>query len=143
MALNKRSLDNLRGVHPDLVAVVNRAAETCPIDFTVIEGVRTQKRQNELYAQGRNGDKRPIVTWTKTSNHFKNKTTGFGHAVDILPAPYDWKDAAPFNAVARHMFNAASDLGIVIRWGKDWNRNGKAGEKGETDSPHFELVGIK
>jgi peptidoglycan L-alanyl-D-glutamate endopeptidase CwlK len=38
------------------------------------------------------------------------------------------------------MFNAAKELNVDIRWGADWNQNGKKREKGETDSPHFELV---
>ena len=50
---SERSLNNLKGVHPKLVAVVKRALEITPIDFTVLEGVRSQERQNELWAQGR------------------------------------------------------------------------------------------
>ena len=38
--LGKRSLSNLKGVHPDLVKVVKRAIELTEVDFTVIE--RTQ-----------------------------------------------------------------------------------------------------
>jgi peptidoglycan LD-endopeptidase CwlK len=143
MTLNPRSLTNLKGVHPDLVAIVTRAAEKCPREFTVIEGVRTQARQNELYAQGRTNKKGPIVTWTKTSNHFVNKKTGFGHAVDILPAPFDWKDTKPFNEVAEHMFAAAKYLGFGLRWGADWDKDGNPRERGESDSPHFELFGGK
>jgi peptidoglycan L-alanyl-D-glutamate endopeptidase CwlK len=40
--LGARSIANLRGVHPDLVAVVKRAIELTPIDFTVTEGLRTK-----------------------------------------------------------------------------------------------------
>ena len=35
---------------------------------------------------------------------------------------------------------AAAAEGVRIRWGKDWDQDGIAGEKGETDGPHFELV---
>ena len=43
--LGKRSLQNLSGVHPDMVAVVKRASEISDKDFTVIEGIRTINRQ--------------------------------------------------------------------------------------------------
>lgn len=137
--LGSASMANLKGVHPDMVRVVKRAILMTTVDFKVIEGVRTPERQRDLYAQGRTkpGD---IVTWTLKSNHFVNQTTGYGHAVDLLAAPYDWKDAAPFDAVALAMFRAAAAEGVKIRWGADWDQDGKPREKGEADSPHFELV---
>ena len=137
--LGKRSKDNLVGVHPVLIQVVVRALELSPVDFFVDCGVRTPERQAELYAQGRTKPG-PIVTWTLKSNHFVNKRTGFGHAVDLIPLPVDWKNLKAFDAVATAMFQAAKELGVKIRWGKDWNMNGVPGERGETDSPHFEIV---
>jgi len=135
--LGQRSLDRLAGVHPDLVAVLKRAISISPQDFTVLEGVRTQARQLELYAQGRTKPGQ-VVTWTKTSNHFK-RADGYGYAVDIAPFPIDWNDTKRFDAVAKAMFQAAKELGIGIRWGADWDRDGKPRERGESDSPHFEL----
>jgi peptidoglycan L-alanyl-D-glutamate endopeptidase CwlK len=46
--LGPRSRSNLRGLHPDLVRVVERAIEITAQDFTVLEGVRTPQRQAEL-----------------------------------------------------------------------------------------------
>lgn len=137
--LGAKSLARLEGVHPNMVKVVKRAAALSSQDFTVLEGVRTPARQKELYAQGRTkpGNK---VTWTLTSNHFVNAKTGYGHAVDLCPWPIDWNDIAKFDAVSKAMFAASADLGIPIRWGVDWDRDGKPREKGESDSPHFELV---
>ena len=132
-----RSLKNMEGVHPKLVRVLNLAIKKTKVDFMVIEGVRSLARQKQLYAQGRTTPGK-VVTWTLNSNHFK-KADGFGHAVDILPAPYEWKDTAPFDAVADAMFAAAKELGVRIRWGADWDRDGKPRERGETDSPHWEL----
>jgi hypothetical protein len=63
---SERSLNNLKGVHPKLVAVVHRALELSTIDFTVIEGVRSQERQNELWAQGRTKPG-PVVTWVQSA----------------------------------------------------------------------------
>jgi len=138
-SLGAKSRERLQGVHPKLVAVVEMAIELTHQDFMVLEGVRTPARQRELYAQGRNGDKRPKVTWTLNSNHFINAKTGYGHAVDLVPFPVDWCHKK-LDVIAKAMFAAADTLNTPIRWGRDWNRNGKPAEKGETDSPHFELV---
>jgi peptidoglycan L-alanyl-D-glutamate endopeptidase CwlK len=136
--LGAASRAHLAGVHPDLIRVVERAIQISGVDFKVIEGVRSPERQRVLYAQGRTapGEK---VTWTLNSNHFVNKATGYGHAVDLLPAPYDWEALAPFDVMATAMKKASAELGVPIRWGADWDRDGKPREKGESDSPHFEL----
>jgi peptidoglycan L-alanyl-D-glutamate endopeptidase CwlK len=136
-ALGSQSRARLQGVHPDLVKVVERAIELTDQDFMVLEGVRTPARQKELYAQGRTAPG-PKVTWTLNSNHFINPKTGFGHAVDLVPFPVDWSHTK-LDVVSKAMFAAAWELGVPIRWGADWDRDGKPREKGETDSPHFEL----
>lgn len=136
-----RSANNLKGVDPRMVKVVTRALEisfeTKGPDFAVIEGVRTPKRQRELYAKGRTAPG-PKVTWTLNSNHFVNPKTGFGEAVDLFPGT--WTDLSKFDHMARCMFQASKELNIPIRWGADWDRDGKPRERGETDSPHFELA---
>ena len=137
--LSKRSLHNLEGVHPSLVAVVKRAIEITKQDFVVIEGVRTQARQDELWAQGRTKPG-PIVTWTKDASSHGIGDDGYGHAVDICPYPVDWNDLKKFDAIALAMFSAASEVGVRLRWGADWDMDGKPRERGESDSPHFELV---
>lgn len=137
--LGVKSRNRLQGVHPTLIKVVELAIQSTAQDFSVLEGVRSKLRQHELYAQGRTAPG-PIVTWTLNSNHFRNAKTGFGHAVDLIPYPLDWNDLAKFDAIAKAMFEAADYLGVAIRWGADWDRDGKPRERGETDSPHFELV---
>lgn len=138
-----RSLNNLKGVHPKMVAVVTRAlaicSETGGPDFAVIEGVRTPARQKTLYAQGRTtpGQK---VTWTLTSNHFIDRKTGFGHAVDLFPGT--WTDLKAFDKMAMAMFQASKELKTPIRWGADWDQDGTFRERGESDSPHFELWNV-
>ena len=46
----KRSRKRLKGVKPELVNVLNELIKI--MDVTIIEGVRSQERQNELVAQG-------------------------------------------------------------------------------------------
>lgn len=115
--LGDRSTKNLVGVNADLVRVVKRALELSPVDFTVIEGLRTKERQSELMKQG--------FTRTLNSRHI------MGEAVDIVPLPVDWKNPKPFGLVAEAMKKAADELGVKITWGGDW-RTFK-------DLPHYQI----
>lgn len=154
--LGKASAQKLATVHPRLRQVVELAIKLSSVDFTVLEGARTVQRQHELYGQGRTAaqlkaagvhpnlakprDKQ--VTWTLKSNHFP-KADGLGRAVDLAPWPIDWEGPTrfpKFDAIADAMFAAARQLGIKIRWGADWDMDGNPRERGETDSPHFELA---
>lgn len=120
MSLNERSETKLEGVHADLVKVVRRAAEICEIDFVVVEGLRTMKRQRELVAKG--------ASKTLKSRHLD------GHAVDLAPVidgeiSWAWP---PFYLIAKAMKQAAIDVGVPVEWGGDW----KGGFK---DGPHWQL----
>lgn len=130
--LGKTSLARLQGVDETLVNVVKRAIEISEVDFTVMEGVRTLERQRELYAQGRTAPGK-IVTWTMKSKHIEGK------AVDLVPYPLDWNDLEKFNKIKDAMFQAARELDVNLRWGADWDGDGNYREKGEYDSPHFEI----
>lgn len=149
----ERSLARLDTVKPALRAVCIKGLELAPVDLTVLEGARSIERQHELYAKGRmtselrakgilDIDGQPLerqVTWTLNSKHIPRKD-GFSWAVDLAPYPIDWKNTARFDQMAAAMFRAASILGVTIRWGADWDSDGVLREKGEHDSPHFELV---
>lgn len=154
--LSQTSLDRLKGVHPKLVAVVKRAIEITKVDFKVVEGVRSDEQCYTNFGKGRTAaqceavgcptkyaqPKLAKVTWVRhplSSNH-RVKPDGLGHAVDLLPEPYDWKDTKPFDELAVAMYQAAEDVGVHIRWGADWDEDGKPRERGETDSPHFEIA---
>ena len=135
----KRSIDNLNGVHPKLVKILTEAIKNSPVDFTIVEGVRTTIRQQELYAQGRT-KKGPIVTYAdgvkKKSNH-QPKADGLGHAIDLYPfyngqVQVTHKDVIPnLKKIAAHIKKVAKDLGIPITWGGDWKK--------PYDPPHFQL----
>ncbi len=51
----KRSKQRLQGVDAKLVNVLNEVVKY--FDITVIEGIRSQERQNELVAQGKSKTK--------------------------------------------------------------------------------------
>lgn len=135
MVLDERSEKRLEGVNPTLVSIVRRAAKRLPFSLFVVEGLRTRERQAELYAQGRTKPGKK-VTWTLHSKHLEGK------AVDLAPlidGVIDWGDLKKFDQIAKAMFEAASEVGVLIRWGADWDMDGLPRERGESDSPHFEI----
>ena len=148
--LSKLSLGRLNGVDANLVKVVQRAIEITPQDFMVVEGVRTKEQCYIDYGKGRTvaqctakgvpaqyaQPKLAKVTWLNNPLSSKHVT---GKAVDLVPYPVDWNDLTKFDQVAKAMFAAADELGVSIRWGADWDNDGNYREKGEYDSPHFEL----
>ena len=111
-----KSLKNLQGVHPDLRAVVELAISKTTQDFSVIEGVRSEHRQKQLYNSG--------ASKTMNSRHLT------GHAVDLAPYPLSW-DWEYFYPIADAMKDAAEELGVSIEWGGDW--------KSFPDGPHFQV----
>lgn len=135
--LGFRSRQKMEGLHPKLIAVIERAIQITKQDFSVLEGLRTKERQQQLYDQGRK-TAGPIVTWTLNSRHLPGKD-GLGRAVDLAPHPLDWNDLKKFDAIADAMFAAAKELKVKLRWGADWDGDGKRRERGESDSPHFEI----
>lgn len=109
----------LRGVHPDLVKVVRRAAAISNIDFKVLEGVRSTARQRELVKKG--------ASQTMNSRHLT------GHAVDlgvVVGGIIRW-DWPLYYKLADIVKQAAKDVGVPIEWGGDW-RTFK-------DGPHWQL----
>ncbi len=118
--LSSRSLGRLAGVHDDLVSVVERAIQITEVDFTVLEGLRSQSRQKELFASG--------ATTTMNSRHLT------GHAVDLgawVTGGIRW-DWPLYHKIAAAMKQAADELGVAIEWGGgDW--------ESFKDGPHFQL----
>ncbi len=117
--LGERSQLRLKGVHPDLVRVVEHAIDISAVDFTVLEGLRTPERQKLLRDSG--------ASQTLNSRHIT------GHAVDLgalVDGEVRW-DWPLYHQIAKAMKQAAKDLNVAIVWGGDW-RTFK-------DGPHFEL----
>ena len=146
-ALSQRSLANLEGVQPALVAVVKRAIVLTKVDFGVIEGLRTEARQRELVDRG--------ASQTMNSRHLT------GHAVDLM-AYIDGRASWELNLyddIADAMKQAAIELDTPIKWGGAWSvqdirrwhgtmadamnayidERRKQGRRPFIDGPHFEL----
>lgn len=137
-SLSPRSRERLRGVHPDLVRVVELALAYSQYDFAVSEGVRSLTRQADLFAKG--------ASMTMRSKHLR-QPDGYGHAVDLVAVGDLDKDGdidaqdrkrtwrvEIYWSIADAMKRAARELGVRIRWGGEFKGN-------FFDGPHFEMVG--
>ena len=121
----RRSRERLKGVNPKLVNVLNELIKI--MDVTIIEGLRTEARQNELLAQGKSK--------TKYSKHLEGK------AVDLAPYPIDWEDRERFHYMGGMIRGIGIKMGVDIRWGGDWDSDGEVKDNGFDDLVHVEIKG--
>ena len=146
--LSTRSQEKLIGVNSELKEVVCLAITYTKIDFGVIEGLRTEKRQRALVDSG--------ASKTMKSKHLD------GRAVDLM-AYVDGRGCWELNVydeVADAVKRAAIEVDIAVRWGAAWTitdickwentmeeamnsyvdtRRGQ-GRRPFIDAPHFELM---
>ena len=122
--LSNRSLNNLIGVHPDLVSVIERGIESTPYDYGVSEGLREKKTQKEYVDSGKSK--------TMLSLHLV-QPDGYSHAVDLyvlVDGKMTWEHKY-FRKVLQSLFTVAIELGVQIEAGALW--------RDFLDSPHLEL----
>ena len=121
----KRSRERLKGVNIKLQHILNQLVKI--MDVTIIEGVRSQERQDELVAKG--------ASKTKYSKHIQGK------AVDLAPYPIDWEDRERFHYMGGMLRGIAHELDIKIRWGGDWDSDGEIADNSFDDLVHIEIKG--
>jgi len=146
--LSGRSILRLNGVNEDLRSVVLRAIEITKVDFGVIEGLRTEKRQEELVASG--------ASQTMKSRHLT------GDAVDLMAyvgSRGSW-ELNLYDDIADAMKAAAIEKDVGIQWGAAWtvpdirewdgtmeeamnsyiDTRRSEGRRPFIDAPHFQLL---
>jgi len=99
-------------------------------DITIIAGFRGQILQDRWYAEG----KSKVMYPNSKHNTYPSR------AVDWAPYPIDWADTERFVFVAGRMFQIADQMGIKIRWGGDWDSDGRQIDENFRDYGHVELV---
>jgi len=119
----RKSKERLKGVDAKLVNVANELIKL--MDVTVIEGLRSQERQNELVAQGKSK--------TKFGKHVAGK------ALDLAPYPVDWEDRERFHYMGGLVRGIGHSLGVSVRWGGDWDSDGEIKDNNFDDLVHVEI----
>jgi peptidoglycan L-alanyl-D-glutamate endopeptidase CwlK len=123
--------ERLTGVHPDLVAALDRILPVLAgmgHPLFVVEGVRSEARQAALWAKGRSEPGR-VVTYcdgvTRRSRHQIDPATGFGAAADCaFQGSEPWGEAHPWEV-----------YGALVRfYGLKWGGGFRL-----VDSPHAEM----
>ena len=124
MQLSDRDVERLSGAHPDLQAVVKRAAELTTVPFTVGEVVRTVQQQRSRVIAGK--------SQTMRSRHVpENNACKMSCAVDLSAFPdrdgdgkidpeelsWAWENYVTIN---KAMLQAAKELNVALEWGGMW-----------------------
>ena len=129
--LSARSERNLRQCHPDLQRVFRQVARDEAIE--VIWGHRNKAEQELAFKSGASA-----LQWPESKHNLLPS-----EACDVIPLPLDWNDLKAFERLAVKVKKVAAELGVRLRHGADWDGDGKRGEKGEWDWPHWELVSVR
>lgn len=104
-------------------------------DCTILEGHRDEETQNEYFRTGKSK-----LQWPQGKHNKKPSL-----AVDVVPyhekAPHiRWEDKEGFAYFAGFVMGIASQMGIKLRWGGDWDGDRDTKNQSFVDMPHFELV---
>lgn len=125
-----RSILDLKPELQEKAKAFEEAMKEAGIRFRYTCTYRSQKEQDDLYAQGRTKPG-PIVTKVRHSKHTDRE------AFDVVV----------LDAVGRPVWapSAYMDLGklgqkVGLRWGGDWDGDGQTTDERFVDLPHFELA---
>lgn len=122
------SLQRLHGAHPELQRLMHECIKQ--YDFMILDSQRGRKAQEAAF----NKDASKV--------HFGHSAHNWtpSVALDIAPYPLDWKATGDFIELQIHVVRPTAErLGIPIRQGLDWNRNGILTDERFRDFPHVEL----
>lgn len=122
--INSRKLEDLQPHVREKLLVATAELKKQGISFLVVSTLRDQEYQTTLYNQGRNGNKKPIVTNAQFIGPH-----GFGLAFDVVPLV---AGKAVWNRTDLYAKIAIEMKKVGFKWGGDW--------KSIVDKPHFEMT---
>ena len=123
------SKSRLRTCHPKLQEGFNEVIKH--MDCSVLEGQRSEERQNELFKEGKTKVVFP---------NSKHNAKPYSKAVDVAPYPIDWDDRERQTLFAGFVLGMAKAMNINRRWGGDWDKDWETSDNRFDDFPHFELT---
>lgn len=125
---SKRSNMRLETCHPDLQKIFKHIIKHN--NCTILEGHRTNAKQQELFENG--------SSKVKAGKSKHNKYPSL--AVDVAPYPIFWEEKERFLFFGGYVKSVADTLNIKIRWGGDWDGDGNFKDQTFNDYVHFELL---
>ena len=126
-------------LHPSIREMVTTGVKRCMdagVTIRIVQGLRTWKEQDELYAQGRT---KPgsIVTHAKGGESYHNYGVAFDfcllHPTSAKQISWDMEEDADHDKIADWMEVVSIFEGMGFKWGGKWPRP-------KTDTPHFEMT---
>lgn len=151
--------------HPDIRVLMDEAIKH--MDLKPYEGIRTKEKQWEYFTA--EPPKSKLDGVTKKSKHqgrevppevyhddleegdYTYNEAGepiISYALDVAPYPIDWNDKARFYymggllvGLSRQLY-AEGKISHVVRWGGDWDSDGKFTDQTFHDLPHIELIKV-
>lgn len=123
---SSKSLERLNTCHPDIQRVFHRVMSYQEMDFSILEGQRTDERQYIIFAEG----KSQLDGVINKSRHQSTPS----EAVDVAPYPINWESLPEFYKLATLIFRACLDECVKLEWGGHWNSF--------KDYPHWQMEKI-
>lgn len=134
-----KSAGKLATVHPDLRQVAKIALARSPYDFSIIHGWRGEDVQNALFESGVSH-----TPWPESKHNIRDlNELKCSEAIDFGPwidNAIPWNDTHIFAVIAGCFFAAASECGVTIRWGGDWDSDGSTKDQTLMDYGHVEII---
>lgn len=141
-----KSKAQLGTLQPALANVLSKAKEWCKVDFQISQGARTIEQQRQYFQEGKS-KVNPDAYASKAAlyaaaKHIVGPGMPGSRAADLFVPGQEGGsyDKAALAYVAGIVTAAGKSMGIAIRWGGDFDRDGKLLETGTfQDLPHVEL----
>ena len=134
-----RSQSKIDTLHPDLVRVLELHIRNTGVDCTIVCGARGREAQEEAFATGASKKRFPH------SNHNvgEGAPRELSDAFDFAPwihRTINWTDEGSFYAMAGAILLCGMMLGVELRYGGDWDRDGLTEDQAFQDLGHIERV---
>ena len=139
----ERSSTKLMTVHPRLRMVAFRGLERSPYDIAIVHGWRGEEVQNALFDSRASTKRWPDSKHNRSEDDEYELIDQISDAFDFAPwvnGKIPWDETHIFACVAGCFFAAASELGVTLRWGGDWDGDGNTKEHKLQDWGHMEIV---
>lgn len=129
------SLKSRAQLHPVLQKIVDEAIKAT--DFKILDATRGKAAQELAFKL-----KRSKAKFGQSAHNYVPAI-----AMDLFPYPYDWDKTQAFIDLSKIILAIPAKIGLTgldgkplhLRWGGDWDMDGKVNTSGLVDLPHYEL----
>jgi peptidoglycan L-alanyl-D-glutamate endopeptidase CwlK len=139
----RKSKAKLLTCHPVLAMIADDVLELTPYDITIIHGLRGEDVQNALFDSNVSHKRYPHSRHNKTNDNRVADPYSMSDALDFAPyvdGKIYWNDTHIFALIAGLFIAAAHKRGYTLRYGGDWDSDGKTTDQTLMDWGHIEII---